>query len=217
MRRAAIFDLDGTLIDSAPAIARALDRLRVSRGMSGLDVDLVRRWVSLGAPALVGRALGYAGDAGTDDIAAFRASYAQRPGVPADLYPGIHAALAELREAGVALGVCTNKPQALSEKVLAAAGIDAHFAAVVGSDATSRPKPDGAHLRQTLTAMGCDGSRFDFVGDSSIDAAAAHAAGARFLWAAWGYADAADLAHRGQVVPTPAALSAAILRQEEWA
>ena len=215
MRRVAIFDLDGTLIDSAPAIARALDRLRATRGLPGLDVDLVRRWVSLGAPALVGRALGCEGDADADEIAAFRASYAERPGVPGDLYPGIADALAALRDAGVALGICTNKPQALSEKVLAAAGIEAHFVAVIGGDATPRPKPDGAHLRHALDAMDCSGLRFDFVGDSSIDADAAHAAGARFLWAAWGYADTGGLARRGHTVPTPAALPATILQREE--
>ena len=214
MRRVAIFDLDGTLIDSAPAIARALDRLRAARGLPGLDVELVRRWVSLGAPALVGRALGREGDADAGEITAFRASYAEQPGTPGDLYPGIADALAALRTAGVKLGICTNKPQALSEKVLAATGIAAHFVAVVGGDATPRAKPDGAHLRQTLAAMGCSGPQFDFVGDSRIDAEAAHAAGARFLWAAWGYADPDGLAHRGQAVPEPAALPAAILGRE---
>ena len=213
VRGVAIFDLDGTLIDSAPAIARALDRLRAARGLPQLDVALVRRWVSLGALALVGRALGLEGDADAGDIAAFRALYAEQPGGPGDLYPGIARALAALDAAGVVLGIATNKPQALSEKVLACTGIAAHFKTVVGGDAAPRPKPDGAHLRQALEAMDCSGP-FDFIGDSSIDAMAARTAGARFLWAAWGYPDADALAPAHRTLHAPAGLVAAILHAD---
>jgi phosphoglycolate phosphatase len=160
---------------------------------------------------LVGRALECSGNADTTEIAAFRSAYAEYPGAPEDLYPGIVDALTALRHADVTLGVCTNKPQALSEHVLNATGIAAHFTAVVGGDATPRTKPDAAHVLHTLSNMGCDGLPFDFIGDSSIDARAARACDARFLWAAWGYADATDLGHYGRRLLAPSELTAAIL------
>lgn len=192
-----VFDLDGTLADSAPSIALALNRLREHRGLTPWPVARFRPWVSRGAPALVGAALDLGMPADADDVAAFREVYAALPGSVDDLYPGIAEALSRLREAGAVLGVCTNKPQRLSEKVLADSGIAQHFATVVGGDAVARAKPHPAHLRQTLAAMRCEGLPFAFVGDSSVDADAADAAGARFFWASWGYADSDDLARRG--------------------
>ena len=192
-----VFDLDGTLADSAPSIALALNQLREDRGLMPWPVARFRPWVSRGAPALVGAALDLSTPADADDVAAFREVYAALPASVDDLYPGIADALVLLREAGAVLGVCTNKPQRLSEKVLAESGIAQYFATVVGGDAVTRAKPHPAHLRQTLAAMRCEGLPFVFVGDSSVDADAADAAGARFLWASWGYADADNLAQRG--------------------
>lgn len=212
VRRAAIFDLDGTLVDSAPSIARALAHLRA--GHEEPEVAQVRRWVGMGARTLVGRALGRDGDASDAELASFRAAYAAQPGTRGDLYPGIVEALAELREAGVALGVCTNKPQALSEKVLSATGIAMHFIAVVGGDAVTCPKPDGSHVLHTLASMDCSGLPFHFIGDTSVDAIAARASGADFLWASWGYADAANLDHHGRRLSSPAGLVQAILLAE---
>lgn len=211
MQRAAIFDLDGTLVDSAPAIVRALNRLRTERSLPILDVERVRHWVSLGAPALVGLALDRSSEAGASEVAAFRAAYTKHLGTPDDLYPGIAEALLALSKAGVVLGVCTNKPQALAERVLAATGIATHFAAVVGGDAVPHAKPDCRHVLHTLEAMGCGGLPFDFIGDSHIDAQAGQASGARFLWAAWGYADTTDLGHYGRRLTSGSELSAAIL------
>ena len=206
-----VFDLDGTLADSAPSIALALNRLRDERGLAPWPVARFRPWVSRGAAALVGAALDLGAPAGADDVAAFRALYASLPASADDLYPGIAEALARLREAGAVLGVCTNKPQRLSDKVLAESGIAHHFETVVGGDVALHAKPHPAHLQQTLAAMRCEGRPFAFVGDSSIDADAADAAGARFLWASWGYADADDLARRGTRLASADDLAPAIL------
>lgn len=206
-----VFDLDGTLADSAPSIALALNRLRENRGLMPWPVARFRPWVSRGAPALVGAALDLSTPAEADDVAAFREVYAALPGLADNLYPGIAEALALLREAGAVLGVCTNKPQRLSEKVLAESGVAQHFAAVVGGDAVTRAKPHPAHLRQTLAAMRCEGLPFAFVGDSSVDADAADATGARFFWASWGYADADNLARRGTRLASAADLAPSIL------
>lgn len=217
MPRVAIFDLDGTLVDSAPAITRALNALRAERGLSALPVAQVRSWVSLGAAALVGRGVHGHRDASADEIAAFRQHYAQSPGQQEDLYPGIPAALAALHSAGVVMGVCTNKPQALSEQVLEATGIARFFRAVVGGDTPPRAKPDGAHVLHTLDAMACNGVIADFIGDSSVDARAAQASGARFLWASWGYADAPSLAMPQHTLQHPADIAPAILHKGQQA
>jgi len=206
-----VFDLDGTLADSAPSIARALNRLRDQRGLAPWAVARFRPWISRGAPALVGAGLELGAPADAGQVAAFRALYGALPASADDLYEGIPEALARLRHAGAVLGVCTNKPQRLSEKLLADSGIARHFVAVVGGDVATRAKPHPDHLRQTLSAMRCEGRTFDFVGDSSVDADAADAAGARFLWASWGYADADDLARRGLRLASAAELDAAIL------
>ena len=211
MPRVVMFDLDGTLADSALSIALALNRLRESRGLAAWPVARFRPLISRGAPALVGAALGLSAHADVDDVVAFREIYAAIPGSADDLYPGIAGALAQLREAGVLLGVCTNKPQRLSEKLLAESGIASHFEAVVGGDVAERAKPHPAHLRQTLAAMRCEGQPFAFVGDSSVDADAAEAAGAPFLWASWGYADADNLAGRGTRLASAADLASSIL------
>lgn len=212
MDAVAIFDLDGTLINSAPAITRALNALRDAHGLPALKAAQVRRWVSLGAAPLVGRALGCDGDAPANRITEFRAHYAHQTSSRDDLYPGIADALDALRRAGMALGVCTNKPQAASERVLAQTGIAHCFDVVIGGDATPSPKPDGAHLRHTLAAMGCTGHPFCFIGDSTLDAQAAHASGARFLWASWGYDTAVTLRAEDLRLDSPHALVAAILQ-----
>lgn len=206
-----VFDLDGTLADSAPSIALALNRLRENRGLMPWPVARFRPWISRGAPAVVGAALELSVPADADDVAVFRELYASLPGSVDDLYPGIVDALAKLREAGAVLGVSTNKPQRLSEKVLAESGIAQHFATVVGGDVATRAKPHPAHLRQTLAAMRCEGLPFAFVGDSSVDADAAEAAGARFFWASWGYADADNLAQRGTRLASAADLAFSVL------
>ncbi len=206
-----LFDLDGTLADSALSIALALNRLRERRGLAPWPVARVRPLISRGVATLVGATLDLDTPADADDVAAFREIYAAIPGSAADLYPGIAQALARLREAGALLGVCTNKPQRLSEKLLADSGIAEHFAAVVGGDSATLAKPHPQHLRQTLAAMRCEGQPFAFVGDSSVDADAADAAGARFLWASWGYADADDLPRRGTRLASADDLAPAIL------
>lgn len=211
MRVVVMFDLDGTLADSARSIALALNRLREGRGPGPWPVARFGPLISRGAAALVGASLGRSTHADEDDVAAFREIYAAIPGSAHDLYPGIAEALTRLREAGALLGVCTNKLQRLSDKLLAESGIASHFEAVVGGDVAQRAKPHPAHLRQTLAAMRCEGQPFTFVGDSSVDADAAEAAGARFLWVSWGYADTDKLGRRGTRVASAADLASSIL------
>jgi phosphoglycolate phosphatase len=209
-----VFDLDGTLTDSAPAIGVVLNGLRAERGLMPLAARSYRGWISLGAPALVGAALDLPTPATPDQVSEFRRRYAASRGTPADLYPGVVDMLAELDAAGRPMGVCSNKPHALCEKVLDETGIRRFFRAVAGGDSVPRSKPDPMHLAQTLARMQCEGQPFFYVGDSRIDAEAAAAAGAVFLWAAYGYADAGDLGQRGWPIASPREIAPAIL---QWA
>jgi len=211
MARIAVFDLDGTLVDSAPAIHRALALMCHRRGLPAPALADVQGQVSLGVARLVAHALRLDGVASTEDITAFRACYALHTGTADDLYAGIPKALAQLHAAGVVMGVCTNKPQALAERVLQDTGIARYFTAVVGGDTTPAPKPDAAHLQHTLRRMGCSGQPCHFIGDSSVDARVAAACGARFLWASWGYPDVDSLPISGLCLATPDDLVPSIL------
>ena len=208
-----VFDLDGTLTDSAPAIGAVLDSLRAERNLPPLPIAAYRGWISLGAPALVGAALGLPTPALPELVAEFRRRYANTRAAPADLYPGVEEALAALAAADRPMGVCSNKPHVLCEKVLAETGIRHFFRAVAGGDAVAHSKPHPMHLSCTLALMRCAQQPFFFVGDSLIDAQAAAAANAVFLWAAYGYADSDDLARGSQRLESASDIAPVILER----
>jgi len=191
--RAILFDLDGTLVDSARDIAAALSRLSEARGGAPVTVETVRPLVSLGAPVLVRRALGQvAGDAEAD-LAAFRTLLRDAPSDPAIVYAGVREALAALASAGWRMGVVTNKPEGLAAALLAAHDLDRFFGAVVGGDTTERSKPDPLPVTHALALLGASAEAALFVGDSDVDAGAAEAAGVPLLLYEHGYG-AADVA-----------------------
>ena len=206
-----VFDLDGTLTDSAPSIGAVLNCLRAERSLAPLPTQAYRGWINLGASALVGAALDRPEPASPAEVAEFRQRYAATRGTPADLYAGIEDALAMLEQAGLPMGVCSNKPHALCEKVLEETRIRRFFQAVAGGDAVQRSKPHPMHLAHTLAMMRCGGQPFFFVGDSLIDAEAAAAANAVFLWASYGYADSDDLPRHGQRLASPVDIVPALL------
>jgi phosphoglycolate phosphatase len=187
---AIVFDLDGTLVDSAPAIAAALELLRAKRGFADpLDVSQVRSWVSRGASELINFALGEKGPAGAAAVDEFRVAYARIRTTGDSLYDGIVHTLERLATMGIRLAVCSNKPQRLSEKVLEDVGIRRFFQAIVGGDAVTNPKPHPDHLLTAIDAVRSHPSRALYVGDSLIDFLAARAAKVEFLLAGYGYFD----------------------------
>jgi phosphoglycolate phosphatase len=186
-RTAILFDLDGTLVDSARDIAAALTRLSRERGGDAVAAATVRPLVSLGASALVARALGpVAGDA-EEDMAGFRALLRDAPSDPAIVFPGVEGTLAALTGAGWQLAVVTNKPCSLATALLGTHRLDRFFAAVVGGDTAPRQKPDPAPLRYALAALGAAPTGALFVGDSGVDAAAAAALAIPLLLYTGGY------------------------------
>lgn len=203
-----LFDLDGTLVDSVPDLAAALNRLLAARGLASFTPEAVTAMVGDGAGALVARAFA-ARDAAQDAAALpeYLADYTAYSAEATRIYPGIEQALGELARAGWRMAVCTNKPAAAAHAVLSALGLDHWFATVGGGDSFSARKPDPAHLLATLAAACGDPARAVMVGDHRNDVASAMAAGVPCIFAAWGYgprqagADAAGIAETAAELP----------------
>ena len=191
MVRAVVFDLDGTLIHSAPSLHHAVAAMLADLGRPTVTLAQVTGFIGNGVAKLVERSLAATG--GADNTgrarALFDAHYAAAPPTLTTLYPGARAALEALRAGGVTLGLCTNKPQIPAEKALAELDLSALFDVVVGGDAVAL-KPDPAPLRLCLSRLGADTDTAVYVGDSETDAATARAAAAPFALYTQGYRSA---------------------------
>lgn len=190
--RAVIFDLDGTLVDSAPDLHAAMNALLAERGVAPLDLPTLRSFIGNGVPTLVKRSFAARGlpCEGAEHLAAvetFHAHYDADPASRTTVYPGVRALLDRLAGEGVAMGVCTNKYEGGTRLVLAAAGLDPYFAAWVGGDTLPVLKPDPAPLRLCAERLGVALGDSVYVGDSEVDAATAEAAGVAFALFTEGY------------------------------
>lgn len=182
-----LFDLDGTLVDSAGGIAAALTHLRAERGAGPIDRDTVRPWISLGADVLVARALDTHAREPAVDLARFRAILSDLPTDPDCLYPQVEETLDLLARAGFAMAVITNKPEGLSRALLTDLDLARWFVTVVGGDTTPRAKPDPAPMCHALAALGARPEQAMLIGDSAVDAAAARTFAMPFLLFGGGY------------------------------
>lgn len=190
--RAVVFDLDGTLVETAPDLHAVLAELLADRGLAAPPLEAVRAMVGDGARALIRRALEWQGlgadPAGLDTLYAdFLDRYTAAPARHSTVYPGVEAALATLRSRGVRTAVCTNKPQRPSELLLGALGLDRLLERVVGGDALPVRKPDPGHLAATLEALGVTAEEAVMVGDSGNDLAVARALAVPCVLVSFGY------------------------------
>jgi phosphoglycolate phosphatase len=186
--RTLLLDLDGTLVNSVPDLAAALNRLLVSRGLTAFSEPEVALMVGDGVAKLIERA--FAARGGVPDaqaIADYSADYAQHSAVATRPYPGVPEALRALADEGWKLAVCTNKPEAAARGLLGALGLADYFAAIGGGDSFPVRKPDPAHLLATLRQAGGVAEQAVMSGDHANDVAAAHGAGVKCIFAAWGY------------------------------
>ncbi len=206
-RKAVVFDLDGTLIDSLPDLAAALNRSLARHGRGPVPLPDVGPMVGDGAKVLLQK--GYATfdlSPTAEDEAVFLADYEVHVTDLTEPYAGIPEALAALTAEGYVLGLCTNKPEVSARKVLAALDLDRFFPVVIGGDATPYRKPDPRHLAAVLSAMSIDKQDAVMVGDHANDIATASGLGVPSVFVTWGYGTA-----EGTVsIDAPAQLSGAV-------
>ncbi len=198
--KAVIFDLDGTLIDSAPDLHLATNMVLADEGLPPIGFDEARSFIGKGAAVLISRVMAAVGL--PDDpaeharlLAKFMAQYESEP-THTRVYPGVMDALARLDAMGCAMGLCTNKPAGPTRIALRYFGLDRHIKTVADADTLPQRKPDPAPLHHVAQQMGAPGALY--VGDSEVDAQTAQAAGMPFALYTQGYrkAPARDLPHR---------------------
>ncbi len=193
--RAVLFDLDGTLVDSAPDLAAAVDDMLRELGREPVGERRVRHWIGNGARRLVMRALTGERDGdppavATDAaLARFFEHYSRRLTERTEPYPGAMEALRHLREAGVALGVVSNKPGRFTDRLLDALGMLEYFGVTVSGDTLAVKKPDPAPLQHAAERLGVPLDACVMVGDSMADLMAARNAGIPMVCVPYGYRD----------------------------
>ena len=191
--RSVLFDLDGTLIDSAPDLHAALNRLLDERGLRTVTLPGVQRMIGDGTRKLVQRGFQAAGQtldepALHDAEARFLEIYMAAPAVLTHAYDGVMDTLHTLADRGLILGICTNKPAQPTHAILRQLGLDTLFRGVSGGDSAAVRKPDPGHVRDALLRMGADPASTLMVGDNEHDVHAGHAAGLRTVAVTYGYA-----------------------------
>jgi phosphoglycolate phosphatase len=191
--KAIVFDLDGTLVDSAPEIATALNTAMAEIGQPPFPLSEVQTFIGGGAKVALQRALTARGSEIESTVfdammASFYKVYAEVSEAGNGLYPGVKETLAELSRRGVPLGVCTNKAEHITAIALRALGIAPFFSAVIGArdDLPRKPAPD--MLLAALGRLGARPAEALVIGDSRSDVGAARAAGCPVIAVSYGYA-----------------------------
>ncbi len=189
---AVIFDLDGTLVETAPDLHAVLAELLEREGLRVPPLEAVRGMIGDGARTLIRRAHEWQGreleaERLEDLYAWFLERYTAEPARFSAPYEGVPEALVALRERGARLGVCTNKPQTPSERLLEAVGLAPWLDVVTGGDVLPVRKPDPRHLAATIEALGASPTEAVMVGDSSNDLAAARGLGIPCVLVSFGY------------------------------
>ena len=189
---AVVFDLDGTLVDTAPDLHAHLNETLVAFGRPELDLAEVRPLIGDGARTLIQRGLETSGGlpAGTDlDMlfAGFLERYTADPLRFGAVFEGVIDVLDALATAGVKLGVCTNKPQAPTDRLLTALDLAAYFPVVIGGDHLAVKKPHADHINTVVERLGAERQRTVMIGDSVTDVRAAAASGVPCILVSFGY------------------------------
>lgn len=190
--RAVIFDLDGTLVDTAPDLMHATNHVLESLGRRAISMEEVRAFVGHGARALVTRGLTATGGLPENydvepDYRRFVEYYARNIAHGSQPFPGLVRLLDRLKAEGYGLGVCTNKLEGLSVQLLDALNLSSYFGAVVGPDTIGVAKPDPKPFFEAVSRLGLEAPRAIMVGDSETDILTARNAGVPVLAVPFGY------------------------------
>jgi len=211
--RTLLLDLDGTLVDTVPDLAAALNRLMASRGLAPFGLPETAAMVGDGVAVLLGRAFAARGRTPDDRaIADFLDDYGTHAAVESQPYPGIPELLRQLAANDWKLAICTNKPEAAARALLEALGLMRSLCAVGGGDSFPVRKPNPEHLLATLRLADGDPTAAVMVGDHSNDVVSARGAGIKSVFVTWGYGPVAMAEGADAIAHDLAELSAAIDR-----
>jgi phosphoglycolate phosphatase len=189
-----VFDLDGTLVDTAPDLVAATNHVLEHVGVPPVDVDGLRPWIGQGAKQMIEMAIGPAGAKLTPEdhdqlLERYLAYYAENIAVSSRPFEGAVAALERFQAAGVKLAVCTNKMEKMSKTLLAELDLARYFTVIAGRDTFDAFKPHTSHLLETIHAAGGHAARAIMIGDTGIDIATAKAANVPVIAVTFGYTD----------------------------
>lgn len=191
MPRCVVFDLDGTLIDTGPDLTAATNHVLALAGRPSVTVAEVRDMVGLGARKLIERGLAHTGGGTLEQaeslLQPFLDYYADNICVGSQPFPGVEQTLTRLQDAGILLGICTNKPEGLSHALIEALGWQRFFPVNVGGDSLPYRKPDGRHILKVVERLGGNPLEAVMVGDSAVDVGAARDAGLPVVAVSFGF------------------------------
>lgn len=189
---ALVFDLDGTLVDTAPDLIGALNAVLLQEGRQTVAVDEVRYLVGHGAATMLDKAMRMTGEPVAPEripglMDAFVAHYRGHIAADSRMFPGVESTLAALADGGARLGVLTNKPEGLTNLLLPAVGLAKYFRAIHGAGRLEVVKPNARVYHHVVEEMGGDGAGSVMIGDSATDVATARAAGVPVIILTYGY------------------------------
>ncbi len=198
-RKAVLIDLDGTLVDSVPDLANAIDQMMLQLAMPARGIDAVTQWIGNGADRLVKRALVNSMEGEPSEallqkaLPLFEVAYAANNGKHSYLYDGVEVGLNYLHQQGYRLGCVTNKPIAFTLPLLESMGIADFFDVTIGGDQVERIKPDPQPLLMAAEKLRVDPKQAVMLGDSVSDVMAARAAGMPIICVNYGYNHGQDI------------------------
>jgi len=209
--QAVLFDLDGTLVDSAPDLAGAANELRTARGLEALPFERLRPMVGAGARGMLGAAFGIApGDDGYEALRdEFLARYEQRLLRETAVFAAMQPVLRRLEAQPLRWGIVTNKALRFAEPLVAGLALHVRAAVLIGGDSTPFSKPHPAPLLEAARRLGVEPAYCVYVGDDHRDVRAGQAAGMATIAAGWGYlgqGEAIEAWGADAVIEEPAAL-----------
>lgn len=189
-----VFDLDGTLVDSAPDLLDSLNFCLSQEGLKTFAPDDIRRLVGMGGRIMIERALAFQNIKPDEThveqlLATFLRHYAENMPGKTQFFAGADASLDALSKAGYKLAVCTNKHEKLARRLLEGMGEAGRFATIVGGDTFTYHKPDARHILSTIERAGCSPEKALMVGDSQADILAAQSADIPVIAVDFGYTD----------------------------